>query len=246
MRGWVYRSRGPPARVLKLENDLPQPTAESLGPHDVLVKVRYAVLFQGTAALMSQIPHFNKDVPWIPETTFSGIVISTGDQVDHIRAEDAVFGGFGSDVLRKYGGVLAEYVVLPDHVVVRKPSNVSLKGAACMGSSGVTAMQFVEVTHLKRGSRVLVTGASGGTGSLVVQAARATVGDEGLVVGTCSSTNEQPVKDLGAHEVTNSMIPMQTVKRLYETKRQKDTCLHTFQVIDYKTHPVLHEYLAEQ
>jgi hypothetical protein len=46
----------------------------------------------------------------------------------------------------------------------------------------VNAMQFMEVTNLKRGDRVLVTGASGGRGSLVVQASRATVGDGGLLV----------------------------------------------------------------
>jgi NADPH:quinone reductase-like Zn-dependent oxidoreductase len=201
MRGWLFRSRGTPAQVLRLENDLPQPTATSLGPHDVLIKVKYAALFQGMAAVMTQIPHFNNK-PWVAETAFSGVIVSTGDQVEHVKAEDYVFGGLGFDVFMKYGGVLAEYIILPDHVVVRKPSNISFEGAGGIGASGITAMQFVEVTKLKHGDRVLITGASGGTGSLVVQAARATVGDGGLVVGTCSGANEQLVRDLGASEVS--------------------------------------------
>ena len=200
MRGWVFRSRGTPAQVLKLEDDLPLPTAASLGPHDVLIKVKYAALFQGFAAFMTQIPHFN-NLPWVAEKTFSGIAVSTGDQVEHVKAEDHVFGAFGFDVLRKYGGVLAEYIILPDHVVVRKPSNISFDGAGGI-ASGITAMQFVELTSLKEGGRVLITGASGGTGSLVVQAARAVIGDGGLVVGTCSGANEQLVRDLGASEVS--------------------------------------------
>ena len=81
----------------------------------------------------------------------------------------------------KYGGVLAEYIVLPDHFVACKPCNLSLEGAGRMGSFGVTVMQWLGLTGLKEGDRVLVTGASGGTGSLVVQAARAAVGDGGLL-----------------------------------------------------------------
>lgn len=203
MRGWVYRARGTPADVLKLEADLPQPTADSLGLHEVLIKIKYAALFQGSAAMMAFIPHFN-DKPWVAENSYSGVVVATGADVEHITVGDAVFGGFAGDVLRKYGGVLAEYVALPDHVVARKPRNVPLKDIAGMGAGGVTAMQFAEVTDLKQGDRVLITGASGGTGTLVVQAARAAVGDDGLVVGTCSAANEQLVRDLGVHEVSLS------------------------------------------
>ncbi|KEF57614.1 uncharacterized protein A1O9_05532 [Exophiala aquamarina CBS 119918] len=216
MRGWAYRARGTPAEVLKFEVDLPQASPESLGPHEVLVQVKYAALFQGTAAMMAMMPHFN-DKAWVPENAYSGVIVATGARVEHVAVDDDVFGGFAADVSRKYGGVLAEYVVLPDHVVVRKPRNVSLRDIAGMGAGGVTAMQFVEVTKLKRGDRVLITGASGGTGTLVVQAARAAVGGEGLVVGTCSAANEHLVKELGVHEV-----------------------------IDYKQHPVLHEYLSDQ
>jgi len=156
--------------------------------------------------MMAMIPHFNEKA-WVPENAYSGIVAATGVEVDHVAVDDAVFGGFAGDVSRKYGGVLAEYVILPDHVVVRKPANVSLRDVAGMGAGGITAMQFVEVTGLRRGDRVLITGASGGTGTLVVQAARAAVGDEGLVVGTCSSANELLVKDLGVHEVCVEISP---------------------------------------
>ncbi|KAK5062929.1 hypothetical protein LTR84_005005 [Exophiala bonariae] len=215
MRGWAYRARGKPEYVLKLESDLPQPTAESLGPHEVLVKVKYAALFQGSAAMMTFMPHFNNN-PWIAENNYSGTIVATGSEVEHVAVDDDVFGGFAADVLRKYGGVLAEYVTLPDHVVVRRPNNVTLKDIAGMGAGGVTAMQFAEAAGLKKDDRVLITGASGGMGTLVIQAARAAVGDNGLVVGTCSAGNEQLVKELGVH-----------------------------QIVDYKKHKHLHKYLTE-
>ncbi|KIX01214.1 uncharacterized protein Z518_08939 [Rhinocladiella mackenziei CBS 650.93] len=216
MRVWVFRSRGTPAQVLKLETDLLRPTAKSLGPRDVLIKVKYSALFQGMAMLMSQIPHFDSK-PWFAEGTFSGIVEAEGSQVDHLKPEDEVFGGLPPNVFMKYGGTLAEHIILPDQVVVQKPRNLAFEGAGGIASNAVTALQFVEVAKLKKGGRVLITGASSGTGSIVIQAARAAVGEEGLVVGTCSGANEQLVKSLGVHEV-----------------------------IDYTKCAVLHEYLAQQ
>lgn len=231
MRGWVYRARGKPVDVLKLENDLPQQSAALLGPHEVLIKVKYVALFQGSAAMMSFMPHFNRNA-WVAENNYSGTIVGIGAQVEHVAVDDDVFGGFAADVLRRYGGVLAEYVILPDHVVVRKPTNVALQDLAGMGAGGVTAMQFAEVTGLKKGDRVLITGASGGTGTLVVQAARAAVGDEGLVVGTCSAANEQLVKELGAHEVSPKdewlpFVPMETLVMVEACNNRSSTTRNT-------------------
>ncbi|KIX10557.1 uncharacterized protein Z518_01641 [Rhinocladiella mackenziei CBS 650.93] len=95
--------------------------------------------------------------------------------------------GFGSDVYLKRSGVLAAYAVVPGNNAVLKPNKISLEGAGGVGTSGVTAMQFMEVTNMAHGHRVLNTG----SGSLVVQAARATIGDGGFVVEPCSSVNEK-------------------------------------------------------
>ncbi|KAK4946527.1 zinc ion binding [Elasticomyces elasticus] len=216
MRGWVFRTRGTPAQVLKLEDNLPRPTASSLGAHDVLVKVKYSSLFQAMAMLMTQIPHINSK-PWIPEATFSGVIEAVGNQVSRLKVQEEVFGGMPPNVLFKYGGTLAEYIVVPEQFVVRKPDNLSFEGAGGIALHVPTAQQFAEIAKLKKGSRVLITGASSGTGSIVVQVARDVVGDDGLVVGTCSSGNARMVEELGVHKV-----------------------------IDYTKHPILHEYLAEQ
>ena len=97
---------------------------------------------------MTQIPHFNYK-PRVAEATFSGIVISTGDKVEHVKAEDYVFGGLGFDVFMKYGGVLAEYIILRGHVVICKPSTIPFEGAGGIGASEITVMQFVEITNLE-------------------------------------------------------------------------------------------------
>ena len=194
--------------------------------------------------MMTFFPHFNNK-PWIAESSYSGTVVARGDQVSHVAVDDDVFGGFAADVLIKYNGVLADYIILPDHVVARKPRNISLENIAGMGAGGITAMQFAEITKLKRGDRVLITGASGGTGTLVVQTARDAVGDEGLVVGTCSAANEQLVKDLGVHEASiHTFLLYSHTRKVHRTIDKSNAA--SDQVVDYKKHPVLHEYLAEK
>jgi NADPH:quinone reductase-like Zn-dependent oxidoreductase len=205
MRGWTYTARGRPAAVLKLRDDLPRPTAADLRPDEVLVKVSHVGLFQGFAVMMGMIPHMNQK-PWIPANDFSGTVEATGSKVTNVRPGDAVFGGPDPKLFMRWGsrynGMLVEYAVLPAAQVVRKPDNISLAAAATVPGNGCTAVQFVALAKMKKGDRVLITAASGGLGTVMVQVARAVVGKEGLVVGSCSAPNEELVKKLGADEVS--------------------------------------------
>ncbi len=46
-----------------------------------------------------------------------------------------MFGGLGFNIFMKYSGVFAEYFILPDHLVVRKPSNISFEAAGGIDGS---------------------------------------------------------------------------------------------------------------
>lgn len=61
---------------------------------------------------------------------------------------------------------------------------------------------MIEKAQLKSGDAVLVNGASGGIGTLVVQMAKDIVGESGRVVAICSGRNVELVKGLGADEVS--------------------------------------------
>jgi NADPH:quinone reductase-like Zn-dependent oxidoreductase len=61
---------------------------------------------------------------------------------------------------------------------------------------------LIEKAQLKSGDAVLVNGASGGIGTLVVQMAKDIVGESGRVVAICSGRNVELVKGLGADEVS--------------------------------------------
>jgi NADPH2:quinone reductase len=70
-------------------------------------------------------------------------------------------------------GVWAQAAVVPSAAVVELPHGVGTREAAAMGIAGLTALNVVrEVGKVGPGDRVLVLGASGGVGSMVVSLAR--------------------------------------------------------------------------
>jgi NADPH:quinone reductase-like Zn-dependent oxidoreductase len=112
--------------------------------------------------------------------------------------------------LSSLSGGYAEYAVAKADAIVLKPNSLSFEAAAAMSIGALTAWQalFV-VANLTSGQRILITGASGGVGSMAVQLAKA---KGAFVIGTASGRNEQFVRDLGADEfVDYTKQPFETV-----------------------------------
>jgi reticulon-4-interacting protein 1, mitochondrial len=190
-----------------LAPDLVTPTMKS--PTDVLVRITHASLSPAGSIMMRLCPSVFRAKPAIPELDFSGIVVEVGSEVPasrELRAGAAVLGSvlIGPHVSAGIGA-LAEYISLPATSVVRKPENVSLEKAAGFGVSGCTALVLMDNAKVQKGHKVLVNGASGGIGSIVVQLVKKAVGEEGKVVAICSGGNVEMVKGLGADEVCNPM-----------------------------------------
>lgn len=154
---------------------------------------------------MQICPSFLRAKPAIPELDFSGIVVDVGSDVPASRNLAAGVPVFGSVLVGPHVsagiGSLAEYVVVPATGVVRKPENLTLEKAAGLGVSGCTMLALMDRAKLEKGDKVLVNGASGGIGSMVVQLAKEAVGETGRVVAICSGANVEMVKKLGADEV---------------------------------------------
>ena len=75
-------------------------------------------------------------------------------------------------------GVWAQIANVPADAVVPLPDGVELQPAAAMGIAGLTALKCVrEVGRVDKDDRVLVLGASGGVGSMIVSLARVRRGD---------------------------------------------------------------------
>jgi NADPH:quinone reductase-like Zn-dependent oxidoreductase len=124
---------------------------------------------------------------------FAGVVEAVGRKVRGFTPGEEVFGW--SD------GAFAEYMVVPERVVARKPSNLTFEEAAALPLAGVTALMGVRETGgLGLGQRVLINGASGGVGTFAIQIARS-LGAE--VTAVCSTRHRELVTSLGAGRVVD-------------------------------------------
>lgn len=152
------------------------------------------------------MPGFLVKKPAVAEHDFSGEIVQRGTSVrDALQVGDAVFGIVPPDVHAKTGrGTMAEFALVDQDHLVKKPENVSFEDAGGLALTGMTAYDALLVYgKLTRGQKVLVNGGSGGVGVIAVQMAKAIVGDEGMVVATCSDANVDLVKSLGADEVVD-------------------------------------------
>lgn len=139
--------------------------------------------------------------PMVLGIDFSGTVVAVGSEVKGYRIGDDVMGAF------RLWGADAEYVVVRpgsrNTAVSLKPASVSYVEAGAVSFAGLLAFAGM-ATHggltTRANARVLVIGASGGVGHLAVQIAKRGM-NAALVVGVCSSKNEEFVRQCGADEV---------------------------------------------
>ncbi|MFJ7204690.1 medium chain dehydrogenase/reductase family protein [Streptomyces sp. NPDC098789] len=126
--------------------------------------------------------------PFVPGYDLVGRVVSTGPGV----APDLA--GRRVAALVKVGG-WASHVVVDAKDAVEVPEGLSAAQAETVVVNGITAWQMLHRTaRVRAGQTVLVHGASGGVGSVLVQLARAA----GVkVIGTASARHHEALRELG-------------------------------------------------
>jgi NADPH:quinone reductase len=96
-------------------------------------------------------------------------------------------------------GVWAQAAVVPEPAVIELPEGVELRDAAAMGVAGLTAWKVVhDLAQVGEGDRVLVLGASGGVGSMIVSLAHAAGAEVWGQTGSREKTDA--IKQQGADE----------------------------------------------
>lgn len=145
-----------------------------------------------------------------------GEVVATGPQANLFKPGDAVW----------YAGVInrpgsnAELQLVDERIVGRKPASLSDAQAAALPLTAITAWELlfdrlgVARSQARTDQRLLVVGAGGGVGSIMVQLARQLTGL--TVIGTASRDETQAwVSELGAHQVIDHSQPLsQELKRI--------------------------------
>lgn len=106
--------------------------------------------------------------PLVMGYDFSGTVKAVGAKVTRLAVGQDVFGCLAYGPFNRRGA-FAESVVVREGEVGVKPPSVSHRAAAAAATAGLTALQGIRTLgRLPHGGRLLVTGVSGGVGSLAV------------------------------------------------------------------------------
>jgi NADPH:quinone reductase-like Zn-dependent oxidoreductase len=176
---------------------VPRPRAAA---NEVLLQVHAAGLDRGTWHLMTGRPYLQRLILGfrgpknpVPGRDVAGTVVGVGSAVTAFAEGNEVFG-----IAR---GSFAEYAVVREDKLARKPMNLTFEQAAVVPISASTALQALsDVGGVQPGQHVLITGASGGVGSYAVQLAKA-FGAE--VTGVASTAKLDLVRSLGADHVVD-------------------------------------------
>ncbi|MGW3074296.1 NADP-dependent oxidoreductase [Kitasatospora sp. NPDC001132] len=126
--------------------------------------------------------------PYVPGVEVSGTVEAVGAEVSGFEPGDEVFGS-------TMGGAYAEHALLDAAALAHKPAGLSWEEAAALPAAAETSERVLDVLGVRPGETLLVHGAAGGVGTVLLQFARA----RGItVIGTASEANHDHLRELGA------------------------------------------------
>ncbi len=188
----AFDAYGSPA-VLRLR-EFPDPEP---GPDQVLIRARAAGVGPGDCKTRQGRlqQHFSIEFPKITGRDGTGVIERLGAGVTGFAPGDRV--AFLTSLAIQ--GSCAELTAAPAHLVAPIPARLSFVEAAALAQPGCCALvAVVEAARLRAGERILVNGAAGAIGTLVVQLARH-LGAH--VIATCRAAHAGLLRSLGADEV---------------------------------------------
>lgn len=169
-----------------MQVDRPRP-----GAGDVLVRVKAAGINPGEAKIREGLLHdrWPATFPSGQGSDLAGIVEEIGEGVTGFAVGDAVIGFTNSR------GSQAEYVVVRAVDLTHRPDGVSWEAAGSLFVAGTTAYAAVRAVSVGHGDTLVVSGAAGGVGSIVVQLAK---NAGARVIGLAGEANHEWLAKHGA------------------------------------------------
>ncbi len=170
---------------------------------NVLVKVEYSSLNYKDAMILKDGGRIVRKFPFIPGIDFSGIVVESGD--DKFKKDDKVI-LTGFRVGESYFGGFSQFAKVDSNFLIKIPKDLDLKKSMMLGTAGFTALLCSFAVKAKEelllGSKVkdvLVTGATGGVGSIAIMILSKMGYDVHAVTG--KKNKSEYLKNLGAKNI---------------------------------------------
>ena len=170
---------------------------------DVLVKIDYSGLNYKDALILKNGAKLVKEYPHIPGVDFSGKIIETESKDFKIGDEVVLTGCRVGEI---YPGGFSQLVKVKSELLVKKPNSVTSKNAMILGTAGFTSLLCAfaikareELLLGEKVKDVLVTGATGGVGSIAVMILSKMGYDVTAVTGKKDKSNY--LKELGAKNI---------------------------------------------
>lgn len=185
------------AHQIRLTDTLPRPTPKG---RDILIKVFAA----GITADEVSWPELYSTSNRVPGHDISGVIEDLGPEYNgSLSIGDSVFAMLRANTSQ---GGQAEYAIASPNEVALKPTSISHQEAAALPIPILTAWEAI-FTHAKvpKEGKVLVTGASGAVGVMLVQIASRLL--DAKVIALASAQNHARLMELGASQVFDYMSP---------------------------------------
>lgn len=185
-----------PGALIEFEADQPE-----LKPRDLLVEVKGISVNPVDVKVRASMP---------PESgrkilgyDAAGVVREVGSRVQHYKVGDEVF--YAGDFTRQ--GTNAEFHAVDERIVGRKPKSMDFAEAAGFPLTSITAWEILfDCFQLRegdgKGASLLVIGAAGGVGSILIQFAKQLTGLTVIATASREETTDW-VKKMGADHIIN-------------------------------------------
>ena len=170
---------------------------------NVLIKIDYSSLNYKDAMILKDGGRIVRKFPFVPGIDFSGKVVESED--DRFKKDENII-CTGFRVGEMYYGGFSQYAKVDSNFLIKNPKNVDSKNSMMLGTAGFTALQCSfaikareELLLGEQVKDVLVTGATGGVGSIAIMILSKMGYNVHAVTG--KKDKNDYLKDLGAKNI---------------------------------------------
>ncbi len=189
----------------RFETSIVERTTDKLPAGDVLIRVSYSSLNYKDALSASGNRGVTRNFPHTPGIDAAGTVAESSVS-EFAEGDEVIVTGY--DLGMNTAGGFGQYIRVPASWVIKRPAGLSLREAMILGTAGLTAALCVDKLEQAGlepgGGPVLVTGATGGVGSIAV----ALLARLGYTVAAVTGKADQAdfLKKLGAGQILERSV----------------------------------------